>query len=80
MGYIYVRRHPSYDIARKLGKASNIPDRDSVYTTGELIRGKFEAVYEIDSPDIVERLLQDEFSEHNIYIDGGTEFYDEKIV
>lgn len=80
MGYIYVRRHPSYDIARKLGKASNVPDRDSVYMTGELIRGKFEAVYEIDSPDIVERLLQDEFSELNIYIDGGTEFYDEKIV
>ena len=42
-GYIYVRDNTSYivDGVYKLGKASNIPDRDSVYATSELNRGEF---------------------------------------
>ena len=48
-GYIYIRRHESYDIYKvcKLGKANNILDRDSQYTTWEVKRGYFAYVYEL---------------------------------
>ena len=83
-GYIYVRNHASYDIddVCKMGKANNIPDRDTQYATGEIKRGYFEAVFEVSIKQvgIIERLLQDEFIELNVYYDAGTEFYNKKIV
>jgi superfamily II DNA or RNA helicase len=83
-GYIYVRNHPSYDVvdACKMGKANNIPERDTQYATGEIKRGYFEAVFEvpIEKMGNVERLLQNEFRELNIKYDAGTEFYNKKII
>ena len=83
-GYIYVRNHPSYDVddACKMGKANNIPERDTQYATGEIKRGYFEAVFEvpIEKIGIVERLLQNEFRELNVKYDAGTEFYNKKII
>jgi len=83
-GYIYVRNHPSYDVddACKMGKANNIPERDTQYATGEIKRGYFEAVFEvpIEKMGIVERLLQNEFRELNVKYDAGTEFYNKKII
>lgn len=83
-GYIYVRNHPSYDVddACKMGKAINIPERDTQYATGEIKRGYFEAVFEvpIKKMGIVERLLQNEFRELNVKYDAGTEFYNKKII
>jgi superfamily II DNA or RNA helicase len=83
-GYIYIRNHPSYSIdnACKLGKASNIPERDSQYATGEIKRGYFEAVFEIPIKQmgIIEKLLQYEFNDLNIKYDAGTEFYNNKII
>ena len=83
-GYIYVRNHPSYDVddACKMGKAINIPERDTQYATGEIKRGYFEVVFEvpIEKMGIVERLLQNEFRELNVKYDAGTEFYDKKII
>ena len=83
-GYIYVRIHPSYDVddACKMGKANNIPERDTQYATGEIKRGYFEVVFEvpIEKMGIVERLLQNEFRELNVKYDAGTEFYNKKII
>jgi len=83
-GYIYVRNHPSYDVddACKMGKAINIPERDTQYATGEIKRGYFEVVFEvpIEKMGIVERLLQNEFRELNVKYDAGTEFYNKKII
>jgi superfamily II DNA or RNA helicase len=83
-GYIYVRNHPSYDLdnACKMGKAINIPERDTQYATGEIKRGYFEVVFEVPNKKmgIVERLLQNEFRELNIKYDAGTEFYNKKII
>ena len=83
-GYIYVRNHPSYDVddACKMGKANNIPERDTQYATSEIKRGYFEAVFEvpIEKMGIVERLLQNEFRELNVKNDAGTEFYNKKII
>jgi superfamily II DNA or RNA helicase len=84
VGYIYIRSHASYDIydVCKIGKTSNIPERDSQYATGEIKRGFFEEVFEIIIGQItlIERLIQNEFRELNITFDAGTEFYDKKII
>ena len=83
-GYIYVRNHPSYDVddACKMGKAINIPERDTQYATGEIKRGYFEVVFEVPIKKMgyIERLLQNEFRELNIRYDAGTEFYNKKII
>jgi len=83
-GYIYARNHPSYDVddACKMGKAINIPERDTQYATGEIKRGYFEAVFEvpIEKMGIIERSLQYEFRELNVKHDAGTEFYNKKII
>lgn len=81
-GYIYLRWHPAYDDVYKLGKTHNIPERDSLYATGELKRGKFIVVYEIpiEKMSLVERLLQNEYIELNIKYDAGTEFFNIKIL
>jgi hypothetical protein len=83
-GYIYIRNHSSYDVddACKMGKANNIPERDTQYATGEIKRGYFEVVFEvpIEKMGIVERLLQNQFRELNIKYDAGTEFYNKKII
>ena len=83
-GYIYTRNHASYEVydACKLGKAHNIPERDTQYATGEITRGHFEEVFEvpITQMGIIERLLQNEFSELHIKYDAGTEFYNKQII
>jgi hypothetical protein len=83
-GYIYVRNHPSYDMydVCKMGKANNIPERDTQYATGEIKRGHFEVVFEvpIEQTGIIERLLQSEFNDLNVKYDAGTEFYNKKII
>ena len=83
-GYIYTRNHASYENydACKLGKAHNIPERDTQYATGEITRGHFEEVFEvpITQMGIIERLLQNEFNVLHIKYDAGTEFYDKKII
>jgi hypothetical protein len=65
-----------------MGKTGNIPERDSVYASGEIKRGCFDAVFEVSivKMGIIERLLQYEFRELNIKDDAGTEFYNKKII
>jgi superfamily II DNA or RNA helicase len=83
-GYIYIRRHASYEEfnACKLGKTSSILERDVQYATGEIKRGHFEVVYEVsvEEVDMLERSLQHEFHDINIRFDAGTEFYDKQII
>lgn len=86
-GYIYVRHHFYYqnDKICKLGRATNIPDRDNGYATGEYRRGKFRLVIEIGANQIyddtyVEKLLQSYFKNYHSKLDGGSEFYQDKII
>lgn len=86
-GYIYVRCHSAYDAdnACKLGKTTNIPDRDNQYATSEVRRGHFVAVYKlIDGSSatlaFVEKYLQTEFTQYNVHYNGGHEFYDKSII
>lgn len=83
-GYIYVRRHTSYDVddACKIGISECIPERDTTYATSEIHRGYFELVFQVPFKQmkIIERLIQYEFRELNIKDDGGDEFFNKKII
>jgi predicted helicase len=83
-GYIYIRNHPSYNEydACKMGKTTNIPERDIQYATGEIKRGYFELVIQVPilKLNIIERLLQNEFCYLNVKHNAGIEFYNKKII
>jgi len=86
-GYVYIRQHIYYknDKICKLGKSKNIPDRDNSYATGEYKRGNFRLVIEILNNQTyddtyVEKLLQRYFTNYHSKIDGGNEFYQNKII
>ena len=85
-GYIYIRTNEYWDLydAFKLGKTSNIPDREQTYITGEIKRGSYVIIIEIDLNilDNVEKQLQIYFNELNLYIkfNAGTEFYKKEII
>jgi superfamily II DNA or RNA helicase len=86
-GFIYIRNHIYYinDNICKLGKTKNIPERDNNYATSEYRRGKFELVIEILNNQIyddtyIEKLLQKYFKKYHSKINGGTEFYQNKII
>ena len=84
IGYIYIRNHSSYDVndVYKMGKTINIPERDTQYATGEVIRGCFEVVYEVPIRQMgnIERLLKYEFRKFNVMYNGGTEFFKKHII
>jgi len=83
-GFIYLRDNKWWnkEDVIKMGKANNIPERDTQYATGEINRGSFDTVFEvpIEKMGIIERLLQNEFRELNVKYDAGTEFYNKKII
>ena len=86
-GFVYVRQHIYYENDKicKLGKSKNIPDRDNGYATGEYRRGKFGLVIEILNNQTfddtyVEKLLKRYFNNYHSKIDGGSEFYQNKII
>lgn len=81
-GFVYIRCHTAYENACKLGITSNLVERDSLYSTGEVRRGTFVKMLEIHhvSAKIVETVLQKEFKSHHVYFDAGTEFFDQAII
>lgn len=86
-GFIYIRQHIYYnnDNICKLGRTNNIYNRDNVYATSEYKRGYFGLVIEILNNQsfnniYVEKILQKYFKNYNIKLDGGSEFYQTKII
>lgn len=83
-GYIYVRTHKSYELhnAIKLGITENLINRENTYITGEIEKGYYIMVFEIDILKIkpIEKLLHYEFSKDKIYVNAGTEFFNMCII
>ena len=84
-GYIYIRDNEWCKIKNvlKLGITTSIKDRNNSYITGEIERGKFIKILELDVNQkqllIIDKLLKIKFKNLNIYFNGGTEFYDRII-
>lgn len=67
----------------KMGMASSAKDRENGgYVTGEVIRGEYILILEIDHRQMrpVEKLLQHAFKQYHDYRGGGTEFYQRCII
>ena len=84
--YIYIRDNTWYICENifKVGITTSIKDRSNTYITGELYRGFYIKIYELDvNPQklkIIDNLFKKDFKYLNIYFDGGTEFYDRCII
>ncbi len=84
VGYIYLRDNAWYKSENtiKLGIASNIKDRAGTYVTGEIIRGEFIKVFEVQH----ENMRDVEFHLHKVLWNfrdcrgGGTEFFNRDII
>jgi predicted helicase len=85
-GYIYIRTNEYWNIynAYKLGKTTNIPEREQTYITSEIKRGKYKLVIELDQNilDKTEKDLQLYFNSLKLDIkyNGGVEFYKKEII
>jgi superfamily II DNA or RNA helicase len=84
--YIYIRDNEWFKQSNvyKVGITTSIKDRGNTYITGELYRGVYIKIYELNinkhKLHLIDKLLKDEFKHHNIYYNGGTEFYNRIIV
>ncbi len=84
--YIYIRDNEwfkQYNVY-KVGITTSIKDRSSTYITGELFRGIYVKIYELNinkrQLHLIDKLLKYEFKHHNIYYNGGLEFYNRIII
>ena len=84
--YIYIRDNIWYNSENifKVGITTSIKDRNNTYITGELYKGFYVKIYELDvNPQklkLIDNLFKKDFKHLNIYFDGGTEFYDRCII
>jgi superfamily II DNA or RNA helicase len=84
--YIYIRDNIWYNSENifKVGITTSIKDRNNSYITGELYRGFYIKIYELNiNPlklKLIDNLFKKDFKHLNIYFDGGTEFYDRCII
>ena len=85
-GYIYIRTNEYWDLydVYKLGKSSNILERENNYITSEIKRGKYIMIIElnINIMDDVEKKLQKYFNKLGFHIkfNAGTELYKKDIL
>ena len=82
IGYIYIRRSPQWDEFKcyKVGKTTNIVNRETTYITGEIERGSVIKAFKFinitdDYLNIIDNTLKYELEDYNFYKNAGTEFY-----
>ena len=84
--YIYIRDNIWYNSENifKVGITNSIKDISNTYITGELYKGFYVKIYELNvNPQklkLIDNLFKKDFKHLNIYFDGGTEFYDRCII
>jgi superfamily II DNA or RNA helicase len=84
--YIYIRDNDWFKQSNtyKVGITSSIKDRASTYITGELHRGVYVKIYELNINNrqlrFIDNLIKYKFKHYNIYYNAGKEFYDRKII
>ena len=88
-GYIYIRNNEWCQMKKvyKVGITKSIKDRNNSYITGEIIRGSFIKIFELEFNNdndkqlkYIDNIIKIKFKKLNVYIDGGTEFYDISII
>jgi hypothetical protein len=84
--YIYIRDNDWYKKLKvyKVGITTSIKDRSNTYITGELHRGFYVKIYELNITrcklNLIDKLIKNKFEDYNIYDNGGKEFYNRLII
>jgi len=84
--YIYIRDNDWFKQSNvyKVGITTSIKDRGNTYITGELHRGIYVKIYELNINNsqlrFIDNLIKRKFKHYNVYYNGGKEFYDRKII
>ena len=84
--YIYIRDNDWFKQSNvyKVGITTSIKDRASTYITGELHRGIYVKIYELNINNsqlqFIDNLIKHKFKHYNIYYNAGKEFYNRKII
>jgi len=84
--YIYIRDNQWFKLSNvyKVGITTSIKDRSNTYITGELHRGIYVKIYELNINKqqllFIDKVLKSEFKHLNIHYNGGLEFYDRTII
>jgi len=85
-GYIYIRDNEWYKQCNvfKVGITTSIKDRENTYITGEIYKGNYVKIYELNVNKtkllLIDNLIKSDFKHYNIYFNGGTEFYNRLII
>ena len=83
-GYIYLRSHISYQESNiiKVGKTTDLVNRDCVYATGEEYRGKYKIIYKFkyNILNTIDNHIKKEFKKYNHYKGGSTELFKTEII
>ena len=87
IAFIYVRDNSWFkqEGLFKLGVTISIKDRSSCYITGEITRGFYVKIIELELKDekqykFIDKVMKMEFENLNEYHNGGTEFYKRTII
>ena len=84
--YIYIRDNDWFKMSNvyKVGITNSIKDRGNTYITGELHRGVYVKIYELNINRTqlkqIDNVIKSNFKDYNIYFDGGKEFYNRNII
>ena len=84
--YIYIRDNDWFKTSNvyKVGITNSIKDRGNTYITGELHRGVYVKIYELNinrsQLNLIDNVIKSNFKDYNIYYDGGKEFYYRTII
>ena len=84
--YIYIRTNEWCELKQvyKVGITKSIKDRNNTYITGEINRGYFIKIFELELDNnklkFIDNLIKLKFKKLNVYIDAGTEFYNKTII
>ena len=85
-GYLYIRTNEWCDLKEvyKVGITKSIKDRNNTYITGEIIKGNFIKIFELDvnknQLNYIDKIIKIYFKKLNVYINAGTEFYKREIM
>ena len=85
-GYLYIRTNEWCELKQvyKIGITNSIKDRNNTYITGEISRGYFIKIFELDvnskQLQYIENIIKIKFKSLNVYIDAGREFYNKIII
>jgi len=85
--FIYIRTNEWFkqNNVYKVGITTSIKDRSNNYITGEIVKGYYVKIFNLNNINknklhLIDKIIKIKFKKLNVYNDGGTEFYEKSII